>query len=219
MTSIVVRDLRGVAFDDVGRALSGPPNFLGVDQVRILLHEFASGGGFAGREVPASLGREGSAMLNALVADLAATGCHEIVTTVDPRFPLAVPPGVRVVTLAGNGTARHRLSYRSRRCRLAGGARDGSVSRTPGAQSGTEGKDAPRSRLRGDPPGVGQSRAPPPSRPTRRRPSEDHGPFEATRIGERLRAKSATPSSSSRRAERAAMASISPAMGGSCRTP
>jgi len=45
-------------------------------------------------------------MLNALVADLAATGCHDIVTTADPRFPLAAPPGVRVVTLAGNGAAR-----------------------------------------------------------------------------------------------------------------
>src|SRR5437667_1187518 len=72
--------------------------------MRILLHEFASGGGLAGREVPASLGREGRAMLTAVVADLAATG-HEIVTTTDPRFPLAAPPGVQVVTLAGSNAA------------------------------------------------------------------------------------------------------------------
>ena len=69
------------------------------------MHEFVSGGGLAGREVPASLGREGSAMLNALVADLAATGCHELVTTTDPRFPLAAPPGVEVVTLATRSAA------------------------------------------------------------------------------------------------------------------
>jgi predicted ATP-grasp superfamily ATP-dependent carboligase len=67
--------------------------------MRILVHEFASGGGFAGRPVPASLGREGAAMRAALVADLAAIGQHRIVTTVDPRFPLKAPPGVEVVTL------------------------------------------------------------------------------------------------------------------------
>jgi tyramine---L-glutamate ligase len=44
-------------------------------------------------------------MLTALVADLAATGCHEIVTTTDPRFPLSAPPGVQVVTLAGRSAA------------------------------------------------------------------------------------------------------------------
>jgi predicted ATP-grasp superfamily ATP-dependent carboligase len=74
--------------------------------MRILLHEFASGGGLAGREVPASLGREGRAMLTALLTDLAATGCHQIVTTADPRFPLAAPPGVQVVTLAVRSAAR-----------------------------------------------------------------------------------------------------------------
>ena len=39
-------------------------------------------------------------MLTALVADLAAIGAHRIVTTMDPRFPLAAPPGVDVVTLS-----------------------------------------------------------------------------------------------------------------------
>ncbi len=67
--------------------------------MRILVHEFASGGGLAGRPVPASLAREGAAMRAALVADLAAMGRHQIVTTVDPRFPLPAPPGVEVVTL------------------------------------------------------------------------------------------------------------------------
>lgn len=68
--------------------------------MRILVHEFVSGGGLAGQEVPASLAREGSAMRAALVADLAALGRHEVVTTADSRFPLPPSPGVEVVTLA-----------------------------------------------------------------------------------------------------------------------
>ncbi|HEY3043709.1 MAG TPA: ATP-grasp domain-containing protein [Vicinamibacterales bacterium] len=67
--------------------------------MRILVHEFFSGGGLAGRDVPASLGREGSAMLAALVADLAAIDGHHIVTTADPRFPLTAPAGVDVVRM------------------------------------------------------------------------------------------------------------------------
>ena len=67
--------------------------------MRILVHEFVSGGGLAGRPVRASLGREGAAMRDALVADLAAIRPHRIVTTVDPRFPLRAPSGVEVVTL------------------------------------------------------------------------------------------------------------------------
>jgi predicted ATP-grasp superfamily ATP-dependent carboligase len=73
--------------------------------MRILVHEFASGGGLAGRRVPASLGREGAAMRDALIADLAAMRRHRIVATVDPRFPLRAPPGVEVVTLPP-GSAR-----------------------------------------------------------------------------------------------------------------
>jgi predicted ATP-grasp superfamily ATP-dependent carboligase len=73
--------------------------------MRILVHEFASGGGLAGRRVPASLGREGAAMRDALVADLAVMRRHRIVTTVDPRFPLRAPPGVEVVTLPRGSAA------------------------------------------------------------------------------------------------------------------
>lgn len=67
--------------------------------MRILVYEFASGGGFAGRAIPASLWREGLAMRTALVADLAAIGRHEIVTTTDIRFNQAAPAGVEVVAL------------------------------------------------------------------------------------------------------------------------
>jgi len=71
--------------------------------MRILVHEFVSGGGLAGQNVPASLVREGAAMRTALVADLAAIGRHQIVTTADPRFPLEAPPGVEVVTIPRQG--------------------------------------------------------------------------------------------------------------------
>ena len=67
--------------------------------MRILVHEFVSGGGLAGRAVTPSLAREGAAMLAALVADLAALRHHQIITTADARFPLAAPAGVEVVTL------------------------------------------------------------------------------------------------------------------------
>jgi predicted ATP-grasp superfamily ATP-dependent carboligase len=73
--------------------------------MRILVHEFASGGGLAGRRVPASLGREGAAMRDALIADLAAMRRHRVVATVDPRFPLRAPPGVEVVTLPPESAA------------------------------------------------------------------------------------------------------------------
>ena len=74
--------------------------------MRILVHEFFSGGGLAGRDVPVSLAREGSAMLAALIADLAAIGGHQIVTTADPRFALKAPPGVEVVTLSQQSSKR-----------------------------------------------------------------------------------------------------------------
>lgn len=64
------------------------------------MHEFFSGGGLAGRDVPGSLAREGSAMLLALIADLAAIDGHQILTTMDPRFPLSAPACVDVVTMS-----------------------------------------------------------------------------------------------------------------------
>lgn len=74
--------------------------------MRILVYEFASGGGLAGRNVPASLAREGSAMRAALVADLHAIGCHEIVTTADARVRHDLPRGVDVVALPSGDRAR-----------------------------------------------------------------------------------------------------------------
>jgi predicted ATP-grasp superfamily ATP-dependent carboligase len=74
--------------------------------MRILVHEFVSGGGLAGQRIPPSLGREGAAMRGALVADLAALRRHRIVATADPRFPLRPRPGVEVVTLAPGSAGR-----------------------------------------------------------------------------------------------------------------
>ena len=67
--------------------------------MRILVHEFVSGGGLAGQPLTPSLAREGGAMLTALVADLAALGRHQILATRDRRCSPAAPPGVEVVTL------------------------------------------------------------------------------------------------------------------------
>jgi predicted ATP-grasp superfamily ATP-dependent carboligase len=74
--------------------------------VRVLVYEFASGGGLAGRVVPASLCREGAAMRAALVVDLSAIG-HQIITTADARVPPTLPDGVDVVTLPDSDRARH----------------------------------------------------------------------------------------------------------------
>jgi predicted ATP-grasp superfamily ATP-dependent carboligase len=73
--------------------------------MRILVHEFMTGGGLSGRPVPSSLAREGLAMRTAIVADLAAIGYHEIVMTTDIRFARAAPPRVEVVTLAPGDTS------------------------------------------------------------------------------------------------------------------
>jgi predicted ATP-grasp superfamily ATP-dependent carboligase len=67
--------------------------------MRIFVYEFASGGGFAGRNVPLSLAREGLAMLRALVTDLSSMPEHEIVTTVDRRFDLDAA-GVEVLEIS-----------------------------------------------------------------------------------------------------------------------
>lgn len=73
--------------------------------MRILVHEYVSGGGLSGQAVPASLAREGLAMLTALVEDLAAIRAHQIVATADPRFPFPTPSGVQVATLSPGGEA------------------------------------------------------------------------------------------------------------------
>jgi predicted ATP-grasp superfamily ATP-dependent carboligase len=48
-------------------------------------------------------------MREALVADLAAIGRYQIVTTIDPRFPVRAPPSVEVVTMPRTRSAHGRL--------------------------------------------------------------------------------------------------------------
>jgi tyramine---L-glutamate ligase len=74
--------------------------------VRLLVYEFASGGGLAGRNVPGSLAREGAAMRAALVADLLAIGGHEIVTTSDACSRRGLPRGVEVIPLPSGDRRR-----------------------------------------------------------------------------------------------------------------
>jgi len=79
--------------------------------VRILVYEFASGGGLAMRDVPASLAREGAGMRAALVADLLAAG-HAVVTTTDDRVRDNRLRGADVVTLPAGDHAREAILER-----------------------------------------------------------------------------------------------------------
>jgi predicted ATP-grasp superfamily ATP-dependent carboligase len=87
--------------------------------MRILVHEFVSGGGLAGREVPVSLAREGAAILGALLKDFAELSAHRIVTTIDPRFPLRAPQGVEVVILGPKSTLNELMASADAACLVA----------------------------------------------------------------------------------------------------
>ena len=76
------------------------------ERKRVLVYEYASGGGLAGRRVPPSLQCEGAAMRAALVADLVAIGRHEIVTSADARVGTDLPRSVEVMTLPDGDRAR-----------------------------------------------------------------------------------------------------------------
>ena len=55
-------------------------------RIRVLVHEFVTGGGLAGREVPPSWAAEGHAMRRALAEDFAAIDGASVVMTLDDRF-------------------------------------------------------------------------------------------------------------------------------------
>ncbi len=70
----------------------------------VLVHEYITGGGLAGQELPASLAAEGRAMRRALVEDFAALHAIEVVMTLDARFP--DEPGPWRVVRVGPGEER-----------------------------------------------------------------------------------------------------------------
>jgi tyramine---L-glutamate ligase len=66
----------------------------------ILVFEYVTGGGLAGRELPASWAAEGAAMRRAISEDFASVPGVRVVMTLDARFPVEDSPGVEVRTLA-----------------------------------------------------------------------------------------------------------------------
>jgi tyramine---L-glutamate ligase len=67
----------------------------------IFVHEYVTGGGLAGQDLPASWAAEGGAMRRAIVEDFAAVPGVRVVTTVDARLPPDGQPGVEVRVVAG----------------------------------------------------------------------------------------------------------------------
>lgn len=65
--------------------------------LKVFVCEFITGGGLYSAPLPASLVREGQAMLNALLCDLLDTPGIEIITTRDPRLPPVTQPVTQYV--------------------------------------------------------------------------------------------------------------------------
>ncbi len=73
----------------------------------ILVHEYVTGGGLAGQDLPASWAAEGGAMRRALAKDFARLPGHTVVMTLDDRLP--DEPGPWTVARIGPGAERDRL--------------------------------------------------------------------------------------------------------------
>jgi len=59
--------------------------------LRLLVHEYVSGGGFAGKPIPSSILSEGFGMLRTLISDFKAAG-HSVTTVLDSRLAALNPP-------------------------------------------------------------------------------------------------------------------------------
>jgi predicted ATP-grasp superfamily ATP-dependent carboligase len=82
--------------------------------MRVFLSEYITSGALAGEPLPASLLREGLAMRDALVADLAAIADVQVVTTCDPRVQWpAFGEGLAVESPAAERAAFERLCVES----------------------------------------------------------------------------------------------------------
>ena len=69
--------------------------------MRILVCEYVTGGGFAGRALPEGLQHEGELMLRSLVRDLADAGGVDLLVSRDARLPSPDLPGELVPVAAG----------------------------------------------------------------------------------------------------------------------
>src|SRR3954452_10376991 len=72
-----------------------------VPSITVLVHEWVTGGGLAGRPMPASWAAEGHAMRRAIAGDFAALPGVRVVVTLDDRFP--EEPGPWSVVRIGAG--------------------------------------------------------------------------------------------------------------------
>jgi predicted ATP-grasp superfamily ATP-dependent carboligase len=69
--------------------------------IRILVHEWVTGGGLAGLPLPGSWATEGRALRQAVAAEFLAAGDVEVVVTLDPRLAGETGPWESVVVAAG----------------------------------------------------------------------------------------------------------------------
>src|SRR5271168_1184081 len=65
----------------------------------VLVFEYVTGGGLAGRELPASWAIEGAAMRRAISRDFASVPGVRVVSTLDARLPIEDLPGVDVLMI------------------------------------------------------------------------------------------------------------------------
>ena len=66
--------------------------------MRILIFEYINGGGFAKTDLPESLAKEGSLMLNAVLDDFCASGEHELTVLLDSRYETTdLPQDINIV--------------------------------------------------------------------------------------------------------------------------
>ncbi len=75
---------------------------------RVFLHEYVTGGGLAGGELPPSWAAEGSAMRRALAEDFGRMDGVDLVMTLDARFPDEPGPWTTVKVMKGEEVATFR---------------------------------------------------------------------------------------------------------------
>lgn len=97
--------------DDAKAQKAGSPP---VRPCKVLVHEWVTGGGLAGRELPESWAVEGRAMRQAVAADFQCVPGVDVVVTTEARFPQVDPPWRSAPVAAGREESV--LSRLSRSC-------------------------------------------------------------------------------------------------------